>query len=97
MTEREEFEAWVDSCVESEVGTRQALTTGDDGYYGTPWVSHCWMAWQAAKAQDRDVMNQALQALESLFTVDGVGIWKLGGQSLPKNAIAELKKALGKS
>ena len=93
MTDREEFEAWINS---SNVGERQVLTADGD-FYDEHWVNQRWLAWQAAKAQDRDVMQQALRALESLFTVDGVGIWKLGGQDLPKSAIAELKKALGKT
>ena len=94
MTNREEFEAWILNLPNA---SKKCLNLAVDEDYDEYWVSQRWVGWQAAKAQDRDVMQQALRALESLFTVDGVGIWKLGGQSLPKSAIAELKKALGKS
>ena len=69
MTEREEFEAWVDSCIESEVGIRQALTTDDDGNYDMPWVSHCWMAWQAANAlRAQGVATQTCETCRYFFT-----------------------------
>ena len=88
MTDREEFEAWISGCIEPNGFTQ--LTTYE-------WMNQRWAGWQAAKAQDRDVMQQALRALESLFTLGGVGVWKLGGSMLPRDAIAALKKVLEQS
>ena len=51
MTRREEFEAYIDSCIESNYGLIEAMEKDESGDYLTSWVQGRWLAWQAALAQ----------------------------------------------
>ena len=51
MTQREAFEAYIDSCIESNYGFLKAVEKDEAGDYPTAWVQSRWLTWQAAQAQ----------------------------------------------